>query len=116
MHLSEGYTNDGDAENEAIKYMSEPNPDAAHDEPQHIHEYAQTSRLCWFPLYFSTERPDSQHTKFHALNTEWYADDGNHQNQTSDEILQGDVQPAKDNPNNVSYCLHSNLFLKVPDF
>jgi hypothetical protein len=40
MHLSEGYANDGDAENEAIEYMSEPNPDATHNEPKHIHEYA----------------------------------------------------------------------------
>jgi hypothetical protein len=26
------------------------------------------------------------------------------------------VQPAKDNPDDISYCLHSNLFLKVFDF
>ena len=45
MHLSERYANDGDAENETVENMGEPYPDAAHEEPQHIHEYAQTTWL-----------------------------------------------------------------------
>ena len=45
MHLSEGYAYDGDAENEAIEDVGKPDPDAAYDEPQHIHEYAQTTGL-----------------------------------------------------------------------
>ena len=102
MHLPEGYTNDGDTENDAIEYMSKPDPDAAHDEPQYIHKYAQTAGLRWLPLNLCTKWPNGQHTQLHALYAKWYADDGNHQNQTSDEILQGDMQPTKDNPNDVS--------------
>ena len=78
MHLSEGYANDGNAENEAVEDMSEPDPDAAHEEPQHIHEYTQTARLRWLPLHLRTERPDGKHTQLHALQTEWNADDGYH--------------------------------------
>jgi hypothetical protein len=45
MHLPEGYANDSYAENEAIEDVREPYPDATHEEPQHIHEYAQTTWL-----------------------------------------------------------------------
>ena len=102
MHLSKGYTDDGDAEYEAVKYMGEPDPDAAHEEPQHIHEYAQTAGLRWLPLHLRAERPDGQHTKLHALQTKGNADNSNHQHQAGNEILQGNVQPAKDNPDDVS--------------
>ena len=102
MHLSKGDANDGDAENEAVENMGEPDPDAAHEEPQHVHEYAQTAGLRWLPLYFRAERPDGQHTQLHALQTEWDADDGYHQHQSGDEVFQGNVQPAKDNPDDVS--------------
>ena len=102
MHLPEGDANDGDAENEAVENMGEPNPDATHEEPQHIHEYAQTAWLRWFPLHLCTERPDGQHTKFHALQAEWNADDSYHQNKSGNEILQGNMQPTEDNPDNVS--------------
>ena len=33
VHLSKGNTDDGDAENETVKNMGEPDPDAAHEEP-----------------------------------------------------------------------------------
>ena len=33
---------------------------------------------------------------------EWDADNRNHQHQSGNEILQGYVQPAKDNPDDVS--------------
>ena len=102
MHFSERYANDGDAENEAVEDMGKPNPDATHEEPQHIHEYAQTTWLWWFPLHFRAERPDGQHAQLHALQAEGDADDGDHQNQSGDEILNGNVQPAKDNPDDVS--------------
>ena len=116
MHLSEGYANDGDAENEAVENMGKPDPDAAHEEPQHIHEYAQTAGLRWLPLHFRTKRPNGQHTQFHALQTKGDADDCYHQHQARNEIFQSDVQPAKYNPDDVPYSLHSNLFLKVSDF
>ena len=45
MHLPEGDANDGDAENEAIENMGKLYPDATYEEPQHIHEYAQTTWL-----------------------------------------------------------------------
>ena len=102
MHLSEWYANDGDAENEAVENMGEPDPDAAHEEPQHIHEYAQTAGLRWLPLHLCAERPDGKHTQFYTLYAKWDADNGYHQNEASNEILQGNVQPTKDNPDDVS--------------
>ena len=102
MHLPEGDANDGDAENDAVEGMGEPNPNAANKEPKHIHEYAQATWLRGLPLHLRAERPDGQHTQLHALQTKRYSDDGNHQNQTSYEILQGNVQPAEDNPDDVS--------------
>ena len=76
MHLSERYTNDGDAEYKAVENVGEPYPDAANEEPQHIHEDAETAWLRWLPFHFCTEWPDSQHAQFHALQAEWNADDG----------------------------------------
>ena len=45
MHLSEWDANDGDAEYETVEDVGEPYPDAANEEPQHIHEDAQTAWL-----------------------------------------------------------------------
>ena len=59
-------------------------------------------RTVWLPLHLCSERPDGQHTQLHALQAKRYADDGYHQHQSGNEILQGSVQPAKDNPDDVS--------------
>ena len=79
MHLSPGDADDGDAEQQAVEDVSETYPDASHEEPQHIHEHAQTARLSWFPFHLRSERPDGQYAKFNALQTERNADDGYHQ-------------------------------------
>ena len=102
MHLPKGDADDGDTEYEAVEDMGEPYPDASNEEPQHIHEDAQTAWLRLPPFHFRTERPDSQHTQFHALYAKWYTDDSNHQYQSSNEILQGDMQSTEDNPDYVS--------------
>ena len=102
MHLSEGNADDGDVEDDTVEDVGEPYPDAAYDEPQHIHEHAQAARLRLLPLHFWAERPDGQYTQLHALQAEGNADDGYHQNQSGNEILQGNVQPAKYNPDDVS--------------
>jgi hypothetical protein len=96
VHLSEWDSDDGNAENEAIEDVGEPYPDAANEEPQDIHENAQTARLRWLPFHFRTERPDGQHSQFQALQAEGDADDGYHQYQSCDEILNGSMQSAKD--------------------
>ena len=82
--------------------VGETDPDASNEEPQHIHEHAQTTGLWWFPLHLRAKRPDGQHAQLHALQTERDADDGYHQNQSCDEILNGSMQPAKDQPDDVS--------------
>ena len=43
-----------------------------------------------------------EHTQFQALQAKGDADDGDHQYQSCDEVFQGNVQPAKDNPDDVS--------------
>ena len=102
MHLSEWDANDGDAEYETIEDVGEPYPDAANEEPQHIHENAQAAWLRLPPFHFRTERPDGQHTQFQALQAEGDADDGYHQYQSCDEILQGYVQASEYDPDDVS--------------
>ena len=101
MHLSPRNANDGDAEQQAVEDVGETDPDASNEEPQHIHEHTQTARLRLLPLHLRAERPDGQHSQFHALQAERDADDGYHQNQSGDEILNGSMQPAKDQPDNV---------------
>ena len=102
VHLSERDADDGDAEYEAVEYVGEPYPDAADEEPQHIHENAQAAWLRLSPFHLSTERPDGQHSEFHALHAERDADDGDHQYKSGNEILQGYVQASKYYPNDVS--------------
>ena len=70
MHLSKRNANDGDAKYETIEDVCEPYPDAANEEPQHIHKDAQAAWLRWFPFHLRTERPDGQHTQFQALQAE----------------------------------------------
>ena len=102
VHLSERDADDGDAEYETVEDVGEPNPDSADEEPQHIHENAQAAWLRLSPFHFSTERPDGQHSELHALHAERYADDGYHQYQSCDEILQGYVQASEYDPDDVS--------------
>ena len=75
MHLSERDANDGDAEYEAVEDVGEPNPDAANEEPQYIHEDAQTAWLRLPPFNFRTEWPDGQHAQLQTLQAEGDADD-----------------------------------------
>ena len=82
--------------------MGETDPDAAHEEPQHVHEHAQTARLRLLPLHFRAKGPDGQHAQLHALQAKRDANDGYHQHQTGDKILNGGMQPAKDQPDDVS--------------
>ena len=102
MHLSPGDADNSDAEKQAVEDVGKANPNAANEEPQHIHEHAQTAGLRLFPLHLRAERPNGQHAQLHALQAEWNADDGYHQNQSSDEILNGSMQSTKDQPNDVS--------------
>ena len=102
MHLSEWDANDGDAKYETVEDVGEPYPDAANEEPQHIHEDAQTAWLRWLPFHFRTERPDGQHTQFQALQAERDADNRNHQYQSCNEILQGYMQASKYDLDDVS--------------
>ena len=102
MLLAEGNTDDGNAEYEAVEDVCEPYPDAANEEPQHIHEDAQTAWLRLPPFHFRTEWPDGQHTQFQALQAEGDADDGDHQYQSGDEVLQGYVQASEYDPDDVS--------------
>ena len=90
------------SEQQAVEEVGETDPDAAHEEPQHVHKHAQTARLRLFPLHLRAERPDGQHAQLHALQAERNADDGYHQNQSCDEILNGSMQSAKDQPNDVA--------------
>ena len=102
MHLSKRDANDGDAKYETVEDVGEPYPDAANDEPQDIHEDAQTAWLRWLPFHFRAERPDGQHTQFQTLQAEGDADDGYHQYHSCDEILQGYVQAPEYDPDDVS--------------
>ena len=102
MHLSEWDANDGDAEYEAVEDVGEPYPDAANEEPQDIHENAQTAWLRLPPFHFRAEWPDGQHTQLQALQAERDADNGDHQYQSCDEILQGYVQASEYDPDDVS--------------
>ena len=102
MHLSEWDADDGDAEYEAVEDVGEPYPDAANEEPQHIHKDAQAAWLRWFPFHLRTEWPDGQHTQFQALQAEGDADDGYHQYQACDEILQSYMQASENDPDDVS--------------
>ena len=102
MHLPKRDANDGNTEYETIEDVCEPYPDAANEEPQHIHEDAQAAWLRWLPFHFRAERTDGQHTQFQALQAERDADDGDHQYQFCDEVLQGNMQPSEYDPDDVS--------------
>ena len=95
-------TDDGDAEKQAIEDVCETDPNAAYEEPQHIHEHAQAARLRFPPFHLRTEGPDGQYAQLHALQAERDADDGYHQYHSCNEILNGSMQPAKDQPDDVS--------------
>lgn len=102
MHLSPWDADDGDAEKKAVEDVGETDPDAANEKPQHIHKYAHTTRLRHLPLHLRAERPDGQYAQLHALQAERDADDGYHHNQSCDEILNGNMKAAKDQPDYVA--------------
>ena len=102
MHFSEWDTDNGDAEDKAIEYMCEANPDATDKEPQYIHKGAQTSWLRLHPFNLGAEWPQSKYAKFEALQTERDAYDGEHQDKSCKEVLEGDVNASEDEPDDVS--------------
>lgn len=102
VHLPERNADDGDAEENAEEEMGNPYPYAADKEPQHVHEQVQATGLRLLAPDLRTERPEGENAEFHALQPEGYADDGDHQGQSRQEVFDGDLQSAEDDPDDVS--------------
>jgi hypothetical protein len=60
--------------------------------------------MCW--RYRPRKADADIISQAHNSNTEGYADDGDHQQQRGNEILDRDAESFKDEPNDVSQYLH----------
>ena len=102
MHLSERDADDCDIENDTEEDVGEPNPYSADEEPDDVHQQIQATMLLLFLSHRGTERPKGEDTEFETLQSEGNANNGNHQGKPADEVLNGNGEPAKDNPDNIS--------------
>ena len=74
--LAEGDADDGDVEQHSEEEVRQHDADASEEEPQHIHQGVEASRLAFRLLDLFPERPQSQRTQFEDLHPEGDADDG----------------------------------------
>lgn len=118
MHLAERDAYDGDIEYDTEEDVGEPNPYSANEEPDDVHQQIQATVLLLFLSHRGTERPQGEDTEFETLQSEGNADNGNHQGKPADEVLNGNGEPAKDNPDNISkrFHLHSILGTKIQKY
>ena len=67
-----------------------------------VHEQVEAAVLRLLFPHLRAERPQSQYAQLDALQTEGNPHNRNHQRNSCQQILQGDAQTAKNNPNDVS--------------
>lgn len=99
--LAEGDANDGDIEQAAEEYVSEPYPNTADEEPQDIHSRVQTAAGGLLP-HLRAKGPQGQQAELQRLQTEGDSNDGDHHGETGDEIFNGDFDAAKHKPNDIA--------------
>lgn len=99
--LAEGNANDGDIEQAAEEYVSEPNPNTADEEPEDIHSGVQTT-TGGLLLHLRAKGPQSQESELQRLQTEGDSDDGDHHSQAGHKIFNGDFDAAKHKPNDIA--------------
>ena len=99
--LAEGDANNGDIEQAAEEYVSEPNPDTTNEEPQYIHSGVQTA-AGGLLLHLRAKGPQSQESELQRLQTEGDSDDGDHHSQAGHKIFNGDFDATKHKPNDIT--------------
>ncbi len=104
MHVAEGDADDGDVEEEPEAEMGQTNPEAADEEPQHVHEEVQTACLLRLMLDMGAEGPEGEYAQLDGLQAEGDADDGDEQEQSAQKILDGNLYAAEEYPDDVSFC------------
>lgn len=73
------------------------------DDPDNIHDYCDdAARRFGFPN-FPAEWRHAQQGQLETLDSEWYPDDGDTQNNAAQDVSQGDKESAKDKPEYVEY-------------
>ena len=82
--------------------MSQGNPKATDEEPKNVHEQTETSSILRLLNNMWAKWPQRENTQPHGGYAEWYADDGDHQQEWWNEILHCDAQSSKDEPNDIS--------------
>ena len=94
--------------------MRQADTEPADQEPDYIHNGAQTSGFIRFIDNFFSEGYESQHGKFQGLHPEWDTDDSDTQKNACDNIHQKDDQSPENDPNNISDNTHlSNKFRNI---
>ena len=100
-----------DAEHKSADQMHKGNLPPAAAYPYHIHNDGQTARAVLPVHYLPAERPECIAPELEKLHSERDAYYGDAEQQSCKEIHNSGDQPAEDNPENVSDCVHDLSFL-----
>ena len=101
MLLAERDTDDGNAKQNAEPKVCEADPNAAHHNPEDVHDKAQASTRLWRRFYALTERAEGKDTDFQGLDTKRNTDDGNHHAYTGYNVFYGGYYTTEHQPENV---------------
>ena len=79
MLSAERNTNNRDAQQQPEKQVSQADPEASDEDPDHVHDQAQATARIAVVRHSAAERPKSQHPQLQCLQPERDTDYRNHQ-------------------------------------
>lgn len=112
MLQTERYSDDGDAECDSQADVCKCNLDSSYQNPDDVHDDAQTSGVVRTGGDIVAERPECQTCHLEQLHSERYSDDGDAERQTDYRVVQADEEASEYRPNYIAYEFH---FLKISD-
>lgn len=102
MLSAERNTNNRDAQQQPEKQVSQADPEASDEDPDHVHDQAQATARIAVVRHPAAERPKSQHPQLQCLQPERDTDYRNHQQQAGYQIFHRGKQSAADKPDDIS--------------
>lgn len=101
-------TNDGDAVQQAGKYVANRHPQAGQHEPDDVQQHGSHAAAI---LHGLTKRGQREPRHLERLNTQWNAHNGDAQHQTDNGPAGGEQQSTQNQPQNITKKSHTHMIL-----
>src|SRR5574344_268415 len=98
IHLSPGYADDRNIQQDPKEHMSKEYPYATDKEPDDIEEGIETATSIGAVCHMGAERPETKYSQFESLNAKRNTDNGTTEGKARCEILQCGGKSAEQQP------------------